>query len=51
MGSAEEVAGKVRRMAAYGVGNLYIRGFYSYEMPTAVGKAFARTVIPQLRGT
>jgi 5,10-methylenetetrahydromethanopterin reductase len=51
MGPAEDVAAKVRRMAAYGVGNLYIRGFYSYEMPTAVGEAFARTVIPQLRET
>jgi 5,10-methylenetetrahydromethanopterin reductase len=49
MGSAEDVAAKCRRLESYGVRNLYIRGFYSYEMPTAVGEAFARTVIPQLR--
>jgi 5,10-methylenetetrahydromethanopterin reductase len=48
MGPPDEVAGKVRRLAAYGVRSLYIRGFYSYEMPAAVGEAFARTVMPQL---
>jgi 5,10-methylenetetrahydromethanopterin reductase len=51
MGPPEDVAAKVRRLAAYGVRNLYIRGFYSYEMPAAVGEAFARTVIPQFRVT
>jgi hypothetical protein len=49
MGDPDEVAAKVRRLAAYGVRNLYIRGFYSYEMPAEVGDAFARTVLPQLR--
>jgi 5,10-methylenetetrahydromethanopterin reductase len=49
MGDPDDVAAKVRRLASYGVRNLYIRGFYSYEMPTAVGEAFARSVLPQLR--
>ena len=49
MGEPDDVAAKVRRLAAHGVRNLYIRGFYSYEMPAAVGEAFARTVLPQLR--
>jgi 5,10-methylenetetrahydromethanopterin reductase len=50
MGDADDVAAKVRRLASYGVRNLYIRGFYSYEMPAAtVGEPFARTVLPQLR--
>jgi len=50
MGTADEVAAKVKRMAGYGVRSLYIRGFYSYAMPTSVAEAFARTVIPRFRG-
>ena len=45
----ERLAAKVKRMAGYGVRSLYIRGFYSYAMPTAVAEAFARTVIPRFR--
>jgi 5,10-methylenetetrahydromethanopterin reductase len=49
MGTPDEVAAKVRRMAGYGIRSLYIRGFYSYAMPTTVAEAFARTVIPRFR--
>jgi 5,10-methylenetetrahydromethanopterin reductase len=49
MGDPDDVAAKVRRLASYGVRNLYIRGFYSYEMPAGVGEAFARSVLPKLR--
>jgi 5,10-methylenetetrahydromethanopterin reductase len=43
MGTPDEVAANVNRMAAYGVRDLSISGFYSYATPTAVGGAFART--------
>jgi alkanesulfonate monooxygenase SsuD/methylene tetrahydromethanopterin reductase-like flavin-dependent oxidoreductase (luciferase family) len=49
MGTPDDVAAKVKRVAGYGVRNLYIRGFDSYAMPTAVAEAFARTVMPRLR--
>jgi len=46
LGTPDDVAAKVRALASCGVRNLYIRGFYSYEVPRAVAQAFASTVIP-----
>lgn len=49
VGTTEDVTAKVRMLASYGVRNLYIRGFYSYEVPRTVAEAFARSVIPASR--
>lgn len=49
MGSADEVAAKIRTLASFGVTNLYIRWFYSYRLPTAVCDIFSQQLIPQFR--
>ena len=47
MGTPEEVEAKVRRLASYGVTNLYIRGFETYELPTTLRDRLAAAVIPR----
>jgi 5,10-methylenetetrahydromethanopterin reductase len=49
MGSADEVANKIRTLASWGVTNLYIRWFYSYRLPLALCDIFAKELIPQFR--
>jgi 5,10-methylenetetrahydromethanopterin reductase len=50
MGTADDVAAKVRTLESYGVNNLYIRGFYSYSLPTEVCEAFSSKIIPLFKG-
>jgi 5,10-methylenetetrahydromethanopterin reductase len=49
MGTGQEVASKIQALAARGVNNLYIRGFYSFRLPTDVAETFIREVIPRFR--
>jgi hypothetical protein len=46
MGTAVEVIAKIRTLEANGVTNLYIRGFYSYELPISLCDTFAEQIIP-----
>jgi 5,10-methylenetetrahydromethanopterin reductase len=50
LGSGEQIAEGVRRLASYGVNNLYIRGFYTYDLPTHICRAFVDDVIPRIGG-
>lgn len=49
MGSGEEIAAGVDRLASYGVNNLYIRTFYTYDLPSEVCETFVDEVIPRFR--
>lgn len=49
MGSATDVADKVRALESRGVTSLYIRGFYSYELPWDLCQSFSRDVLPSFR--
>jgi 5,10-methylenetetrahydromethanopterin reductase len=49
MGSGEEIAAKIRRLESYGVNNLYIRAFATYDLPTQLCQLLAREVIPRFR--
>ena len=49
LGTGDVVAGRIQELAAYGVENLYLRGFYTYDLPTDVCEAFAGQVIPRFR--
>jgi 5,10-methylenetetrahydromethanopterin reductase len=46
IGSASDAAEKIARLESYGVTSLYIRGFYSYELPAELCDRFSRDVIP-----
>jgi 5,10-methylenetetrahydromethanopterin reductase len=49
MGTAAQAAAKIRLLESYGVTNLYIRGFYSYELPAALCETFSGEVLPLCR--
>jgi 5,10-methylenetetrahydromethanopterin reductase len=49
LGSSEDIATGVGRLASYGVNNLYLRGFYTYELPTQICQTFVDNVIPRFR--
>jgi len=49
MGTAEEVAEKIRTLESYGVSALYIRWFYSYRLPVNLCNTFASKIIPQFQ--
>lgn len=49
MGTLEQVVARIRRLAADGIDNLYIRGLYTYRLPTDVCETFASEIIPEFR--
>jgi 5,10-methylenetetrahydromethanopterin reductase len=49
IGTAAEVAAKIRTLAGYGVTNLFIRGLATYELPTDLAEAYGGQVIPLFR--
>jgi hypothetical protein len=49
IGSAAEAAKKIAQLESYGVTSLYIRGFYSYELPVELCDRFSRDVMPLCR--
>ena len=51
MGSAQQVAERIRTLESYGVKNLYIRGFYSYELPDDGGPDLRRRGHPAVQVT
>jgi 5,10-methylenetetrahydromethanopterin reductase len=46
IGSARDAAAKIAQLESYGVTSLYIRGFYSYELPAELCHRFSRDVMP-----
>lgn len=50
IGTGDEVAARIRELESYGVRNLYIRGYYTYDLPTDVCDTFVSEVIPRFRG-
>jgi 5,10-methylenetetrahydromethanopterin reductase len=46
IGSAAEAAKKIAQLESYGVTSLYIRGFYSYELPVELCDRFSQDVMP-----
>jgi len=51
LGTADEIAAKIARIAKQGVVNIYLRGLYSYELPHDLLASFSREVIPRFRST
>jgi 5,10-methylenetetrahydromethanopterin reductase len=49
LGNGEQAVEKIRRLESYGVNNVYVRGFYSYDLPTDVCETLADRVIPHFR--
>ena len=49
IGSGAEVAARIRELESQGVRNLYIRGFYTYDLPTEICETFISEVIPRFR--
>lgn len=48
IGDGTEVLARVRELGELGVGNLYVRGVYSYRLPHDLLAGFAEDVIPHL---
>ena len=49
LGSGEQAVEKIRRLESYGVNNLYLRGFYTYDLPTDTCETLVDQVIPHFR--
>jgi 5,10-methylenetetrahydromethanopterin reductase len=49
MGTGEQVAARIRQLEAYGVRHLYIRHFFTYDLPLDVCAALATQVISRFR--
>jgi 5,10-methylenetetrahydromethanopterin reductase len=49
MGSLDQVRARIRELASLGVDNLYIRGLYTYRLPTDLCDTFASEIIPHFR--
>jgi hypothetical protein len=45
IGTARDAAAQIAQLESYGVTSLYIRGFYSYELPAQLCRRFSRDVI------
>ena len=46
IGTASDAARKIAQLESFGVTSLYIRGFYSYELPAELCDRFSRDVMP-----
>jgi hypothetical protein len=46
IGSASDAARKIAQFESHGVARLYIRGFYSCELPAQFAGRFSRDVLP-----
>ena len=51
VGSVQQIRSKISELASQGVDNLYIRGLYTYRLPTEICDTFAREIIPHFRQT
>lgn len=49
MGTGEQVAARIRQLEAYGVRHLYIRHFFTYDLPHDVCAALTAEVLPRFR--
>lgn len=48
IGTADDVAAKVRTMESSGIGQLYVHNFYSYQMPNQLVESFGTQVLSSL---
>jgi 5,10-methylenetetrahydromethanopterin reductase len=48
IGTADDVAAKVRTMERSGIGQLYVHNFYSYQMPKQLVESFGTQVLSRL---
>jgi 5,10-methylenetetrahydromethanopterin reductase len=48
IGTADDVAAKVRTMEGTGIGQLYVHNFYSYQMPNQLVESFGTQLLPRL---
>jgi hypothetical protein len=46
IGTASDAARTIAQLESFGVTSLYIRGFYSYQLPAELCDRFSRDVMP-----